>query len=401
MDKVSIMKVYLLKFLTLLLIIFSLGSCSDPIFYLITEETPLIKPLIDGSPTKFAIFNNEMFVSTGKKLFYFNKNNKNKYGNIIWKEWERFDSFIVDLASTNSSLYVLYLNGSNGRIRRYYDDGNPDGYTAKEVNLSGNVQSIFVSDDILFACVRNNTTYTVFYKKESDSDFKEIPIKISDEPLNFIINGVASDANYYYLSTYSGIFYVDRSDINSSSVIDYSSVLPIKDKDNKIIMYFKGIINLNPNCAAAITINGVIYEITNKMATEKIRFRDGRYSTGALALWKDKDNPAKTLFLIGRREDYYSATSSYTNGYVEIELDATGNIPADVKFAEPGKNPFSTITGYDRYVSSLGKKLVNYFIQTPASIDPEMTLFAATHKDGCWSYRDHNDGEGVTWNAEK
>jgi len=383
------MKVYLLKLLTLLLIILSLGSCSDPIFYLITEETPLIKPLIDGSPTNFAIFDNEMYVATGKMIFNYNG-----------KKWAKFSrimpdhNFIIQLASTDFSLYALYMSGSSGRIKRFYDNGNPDGYSDEEVNLSGNVQSIYALNNILFACVRNNTTYTVFYKKESDPDFKEIPIN-DTEPLNYILNGVAYDGNYYYLSTFTGIFRVDSSNINSSSV------LPIKDKYEEIITSFTGIIGLNPNCVVAITKNGVIYEITDETATERIRFKDGRYSTGALALWVDKNNPTKTLFLIGRREDYYSTTSSYTNGYVEIELDASGNIPAEAKFAEPGKNPFSTITGYDRYVSSLGKKLINYFIQTPASIDPEMTLFAATHKDGVWSYRDHNDGEGVTWNAEK
>jgi hypothetical protein len=390
MDKVRIMKVYLLKLFALFLIICSLVSCSDPIFYLITEETPLIKPLIDGSPTNFAVFDNEMYVATGKMIF-----------NYKGKKWAKFSgilpdhNFIIQLASTDTSLYALYISGSNGRIRRFFDDGNLDGYTDVDVNLSGNVQSIYTLDNTLFACVRNNTTYTVFYKKEADADFKEIPIKISDtEPLNFIINGVASDGNYYYFSTFSRIFYVEISNIDSSVEI-------IKDKENNIITDFTGIINLNPTCVAAVTRKGVIYEIKNATATEKIRFRDGRFSTGALAIWKDKNNPAKTLFLIGRREDYYSTTSSYSNGYVEIELDTTGNIPADAKFADPGKNPLSTITGYERYVSSLGKKLVNYFIQTPASIDPEMTLFAATHKDGVWSYRDHNDGEGVTWNAEK
>jgi len=379
------MKVYLLKLLTLFLVICSFDSCSDPIFHMVTQETPLIKPLIDGSPTNFAIFNNEMYVATGKKIF--------KYSGNKWSTWKILDDFVLDLASTSNSLYMLYINDKSGRIRRYDNSGN---YT-EEVNLSDNVQSIYTLDNILFACVRNNnTTYTVFYRKEGDVNFKEIPIKISDtEPLNYIFNGVASDGIYYYLCTFSGIFYVEISNIDSSFV------LPIKDKDDKIITGFMGIINLNPNCVAAITKNGVLYEITNTTATEKIRFRDSRYSTGALALWKDKNNPTKTLFLIGRREDYYSTTSAYSNGYVEIELDSTDNIPSGAGFTEPGKNSFSSISGYERYVSSLGKKLINFFIQTPVSIDPEMTLFASTQKDGVWSYRDHNDGEGVTWNAEK
>ena len=401
------MKIYLLKLLTLFLIIYSLGSCRNPIFYTVTQETPLIPPLIDGSPSNFAILNNEMFVASGKTIFNFNENNKNNNGEIIWKNWQSLDNFnenekisyVAGLATTDNSLYALCLINDKGKIRRYYKEA--DSYKHEDFNgPKYNFQSIYTSGNVLFACVRNDDrTYTVFYKEEG-ADFIEIPpIKIPLENSNFktldyILNGVASDSNYYYLCTYSGIFYVEIVNINSSA----ATIL--KNEEDKAYTGFTGIINLNGNYVAAINKNGDLYEINDAKVVKKASFNDRRESTGALAIWKDKDQ-TKSLLLVGRSEYYYSTISRYTNGYVEIELDETG-IKEGANFREPGgNNSPTTIDNYDRYVSSLGKKIINHFIQMPFAIDEKMTLFASTQKNGVWSYRDHNDGEGETWNAEK
>ncbi|WP_461257300.1 hypothetical protein, partial [Treponema sp. R80B11-R83G3] len=205
------MKAYLLKLLIIFLIVFSLVSCNDPIFYMVTQETKLIPPRIGGSPTNFAIFNNEMYVASGKNIFKYGKNAQSK---CEWSKLGNLGAYVVMLAATEESLYALYLSGDSGRIRRYFKDG-----TNEDVNLAGNIQSIHASDNILFACARiNDDTYTVHYRKEGDADFKEIPIKISDtRPLDFILNGVVSNSNYYYLCTDSVIFYVEKDKIDSSS----------------------------------------------------------------------------------------------------------------------------------------------------------------------------------------
>jgi len=129
-------------------------------------------------------------------------------------------------------------------------------------------------------------------------------------------------------------------------------------------------------------------------------FNNNRSSTGALAVWYSNNtdtNPA--LLLAGRKENYYTSSSGYTNGYVEITLNTvSGGISGEI-FSEPGLGSPSSIDNNARYVSSLGKEPVNHIMQTPSGIDPNMRLFASTQQHGVWSYRDR--GEGMVWNAEQ
>jgi len=418
MDKVRMMNGYLLKLLTLFLIIFYLGSCSDPIFYTVTQETPLVKPLIDGSPSNFAKFNNEIYVATGKKIFKYGKSadsSKCEWSRVKNLDDEKLGGYVVRLAATDNSLYALYLSDSSsnsfGEIKyTFYLDGVDE--KGKPIIKNGKgissynqqfIQSIFTPENtnVMFICARkSDNTYTIYYLDEDDPSFEiNDPFasvkEIIDFNLYFVLNGVAFDGKYYYLCSKSGIFYMEKDKIDSPS--------ELKDEDDKTITEFTGIINLDPNHIAAITYNGGdLYEINDAKIAYKASFNDSRYSTGSIAIWNDKDDPTKRLLLVGREEYYYSTTSGYSNGYVEIEIDTnTGGIKEGAEFSVPGKNPLSSIDNYDRYVSSLGKKIIKHFIQVPADIDPNMTLFASTQKDGVWSYRDHNDGEGITWNAEK
>jgi hypothetical protein len=367
------------------IIIFSLavlyfGSCNDPIFFIVHEEPPMLKPLIDGSPTNFAEYDSQLYVATGKKIF--------SYSNNKWAKWKEIDSFVMCLAATGNYLYALCLNNSNGKIKRYNNDVN----FIEDLNLPYNVQSIHKVENVLFICVRNNNTYTIYYLDEdidiSPSSIKEIAGTDSDS----MLNGASSDGTYYYLCVNAGIFCVEKSLIDSSS--DWTVLEPGAN--------FTGIIKLNDDYSAAISNNGDLYEINNAASTKVAGFNDSRYSTGALALWFLNNSATEpSLLLVGRKEYYYSTTTGYSNGYVEIELDDTGRIKSGAEFREPGKSPPQSIDNYDRYVSSLGKKPVNHIIQTPAYIDGNITLFASTQQDGVWSYRDRNDGNGKIWNAEQ
>jgi len=298
----------------------------------------------------------------------------------------------MNLAVAGSSLYTLYIDNNNGKIGRYDNSGN----FIEDVNLSGNVQSIHALDNILFASVRNsNNTYRIYFRKEGNADFTEISLTTSDTtPFIYILKGVASDSTYYYLCTKYGVYYIDKSQIDN---ITFDLPVLGAGKD------FTGIINLSSNCVAVITEKGDLYEIFNAVITDKIvGFDDGRYSTGALALWyRNNTDTMPSLLLVGRNEDYYSTVSAYKNGYLEIELDtATGIIMGGATFSEPGRRPeLTSIDDYDRYTPSLGKKLINYIIQTPAAIDPNMTMFASTQQDGLWSYK-MRDGIMI-WNAEE
>jgi len=396
MDKVRMMKIYLLKLLTLFLIIYSLDSCRNPIFYTVTQETPLIPPLIDGSPSNFAIFKDEMYVASGKNIF---KYGKNKQSECKWSKMdlseEKLGSSIVNLAATGNSLYAHYLDNNFGGIKRVIGKDNSN----VDLEEPQYIQTIYASANVLFICARKSgETYIIYYLNEDDSSGNIKPIN----GIKSMLNGVAYDGNseYYYLCTYSGIYYAKKDEFESVSEKNIFKEKKENEED-KIITGFTGIINLNVNYVAAINKNGDLYEINDTAIAKKASFNDSRESTGALAIWKDKDDPTKSLLLVGRSEYYYSTISRYTNGYVEIELDETGKIKEDANFKEPGKSSPTTIDNYDRYLSSLGKKIIKHFIQTPFATDENMTLFASTQKNGVWSYRDRHDGEGETWNAEK
>jgi hypothetical protein len=347
---------------------------------MVHEEIPILKPFIDGSPTNFVIRNDDMYVASGKKIFIFRKN-ANK-----WADWGKLNDRVVGLAATDSSLYALYLlkDSDDGRIRNFG--------SSSDLSFS-NVQSIHASGNVLFVCVRNNNKYSIHFRKEGASSFKE-NIGVSSDS---ILYGAASntDNTFYYLCTNEGIYYIKKSEIDNPSTLPEK--LPVLEKDSN----FTGIIALEKGYVAAITKDGKLYEIKEETIREAAKFSDERDSTGALALWyRYPADAMPSLLLVGRKEIYYSTSSAYTNGYVEITLDTTTGSISGSGFSDPGKGTPSSIDNYDRYVSSLGKKPVNHIIQTPASINSKMTLFASTQQNGVWSYKDRGKGE-QQWNAEE
>jgi len=364
------------KILFIFSIVFFFSSCNDPIFYTVFQETPILKPYIDGSPTNFAEFNYSLYVASGKKIFKYNGS---------WSEYTKLSDRVVTLAATSSSLYARYLQNDtgNGRIRNVSSGAT--------LSLS-NVQSIHAVNNVLFASVRTSAgdastaSYDIYYKKEADADYTgTISLKKTDSRLV----GVAYINPNYYLCTTSGIYKTTSS---------FTPATLIQEPSGE----FTGMINLNSNYAAAISRSGKIYEIDASGIKIVIdtEFNNNRESTGALAVWyKENTDTYPTLLLAGRKDISYTTSSGYTNGYVEITLDtATGEISGS-SFNEPGLNSPSSINDNDRYVSSLGKQPVNHIIQTPKDVDPNMRLFASTQKEGVWSYRDR--GEGLRWNAEQ
>jgi hypothetical protein len=363
------------KILIIFSIVFFIGSCSDPIFYTVFQETPILKPYIDGSPTNFAVFNGSLYVASGKKIF--------AYKNGTWSEWKKLNDRIGALAATTSSLYALYLedDSGNGKIINLTSGSN---LSLSEPN-NAIVKSIHADEDILFVSAIVNNSYNIYYRKDSDSDFTIIL-----EKTNSWLAGVASDLNYYYLCVGSSIYCVDKLTIEP----DTDNIFTTDDKA------FTGIVKINDDYCAAISDNGKIYEIENGAISSALtdKFTDGRSSTGAIAVYKNTDDEP-SLLLVGRKENFYTTSSGYTNGYVEITLDTTGKITGS--FNEPGKNTPSSVDDYDRFVSSLGKEPINHIIQTPAAIDPSMRLLASTQQHGVWSYRDRGDSKGMRWNSEQ
>jgi len=390
------MKTNLLKILILFSVVFSFVSCNDPIFFIVHEEIPVLKPKIDGSPTNFAAYNNKLYVASGKKIY--------QYAG-IWNEWIKLNDFVVSLAATDGTdgnLYALCLVNNTGVIRRF------DAGIFVNLPIPLNVQSIYSSGKKLFFSVRdNNNVYSIYYIDEavSLSAYKKINGADSDFMLKGAVSGTVAGSTNYFLCLYSGILCVEESKIDTYTSEDKPKVLtPAPNYGNG--GGFNGIIKLNDDYSAVITSNGDLYQINCQTdpvtITPMATFTDKRYTTGAIALWyKYSTDPKPSLLLVGRTEKQYSTSTGYSNGYVEIELDTvTGGIKSGALFIDPGKNLYlSSIDNYERYVSTLGKKPVNHIIQTPASIDPNMTMFASTQQNGVWSYRNRNNG--LQWNAEQ
>lgn len=369
------MKKILIKIILFISVVFLFNSCNDPIFFIIHKETPILKPLIPGSPTNFVIFKNDMYVASGKKIYIYRKDSKQ------WSEWIEMNDFVMSLAATDTSLYALYLNNNTGRIKQFVDN------SVLDVN---SVDSLYSLDNCLFINNRvNNTEYSISFRKEGNSTFKQIPGTTS----NFVLKGVASDATYYYFCVFDNIYYIPKADIETGTVTNMTKI------DN--ISKFTGIINLNGTHVAVINDNGILYEINNATIRQAAKFSDSFYTTGMLAVWYRNSSDTKpSLLLIGRQEKVFTTQTVYTNGYVEMALDSTGKI-SGTSFGEPGKNQLSSISNNDSYVSSMGKQPINHMMQAPHDIDSRMTLFASTQQNGVWSYKDRGDGDGELWNAER
>jgi len=378
MDRVRTMNKTLIKIIIIFSIVSALVSCNDPIFFIVHEEIPILKPLIDGSPTNFVKYDGKLYVASGKQIF--------SYDGSSWSKWKKLDGRIGGLAATDSSLYALYLSGDTG-------NGRVINLTSGAALALSNVQSIHADRNVLFVSVRISAnqssvdSYEIHCRKEGDSGFKKIPLEKTDSWLA----GVASNSSYYYLCAKSGIYRVAHT-IGAADIV----LTPYGNDD------FTGIINLGNDYIAAISRKGKLYEIDNANNIRTVinsEFNNNRSSTGALAVWySNNTDTSPALLLAGRKENYYTSSSGYTNGYVEITLNTAGGISGDT-FNEPGLGSPSSIDNNARYVSSLGKESVNHIIQTPSDIDPNMRLFASTQQHGVWSYRDR--GEGMVWNAEQ
>jgi len=368
------MKLFFIKLFILSAALFMIPSCRDPIFFKIFEETPILDPLIDGSPTNFVQYNNKLYVASGKRIY--------EYNGSRWSGWKTLNDKVISLAS-GTNLYAIYLNNNKGIIRQFDSAG------AGTDLSTGNAQSIHVVGNYLFISILNSASvkeggFTIFYKTESALSFTKL-----DGNYNSILYGVASDLTNLYLCVNDEIIV-----LNKSTLVIESSFPARSTIDG-----YTGIINTSSTCAVAISKEGRLYQITGGLMTNPRSFTDERESTGGLGLWCRTGESTPCLLLIGRRELYYSSTTSYSNGYVEIDLDPSGEIRSGAGFNEPGKRSPSSIDNNEQYSSSIGIKPVNYFIQPPAAIDPSMTLFASTQQSGVWSYR-VRDGSWQ-WNAEQ
>jgi len=391
-----------------LALVAALVACNDPVFYYISVEPPISEPLIGGSPTNFVVFDDLMYVASGNKVF--------RYTNLEppGKKWEDLTpgGRIMQLAATDNYLYALcHEDGKASYLRRYSSGGWED--VTGDTGGFDMLQSVYAGDKTVFIGAQNKTngSYSILFISDDSNDTdKYNPLLSLTNPTGMLC-GIAFDSTDYYLCTKAIPVKENDSTVYVSTIfiVNRSTTTIVSSKEMPKVS-FTGIINLDitngSNKIVAISRDGKLYDVSSADITEipDISFGDNRPSTGALAVWVDKDDSSKRLLLAGRQDrlDYY-IDSGYTYGYLELELDAAASygIKDDRNFEEPGfpkkdppgNNTLSSVEKYDLYVSTIGKNPVNHIFQAP-----DMTLFASTQKNGVWSYRDRGDGE--IWNTE-
>ncbi|MDR2575741.1 MAG: hypothetical protein LBC52_04780 [Treponema sp.] len=376
-------------------------SCSqDPIFFTISTEPRPVKPRIPGGPTNMVVFNGRMYVASGK-LFSYNNG---------WDDSLQPGDKVIGLASTGSHLYALCLTGSGVKtvLRRKEPTGGWADIGSAESKYTL-IQSIYADNGELFAGAMNDkgSDYGILYL-----DGGTLRLIAGDTEM---LSGAASrtelSETVYFLSTKGrGVYTI----IDEGSGLANKTATHLGGSESKLLM---GMVKLKddstPSKEAIIVIErdgGTFYEV-RKDGFRTLKYTGGapvtsaigKFATGALAEWVNVENESQKMLIAGIQGGLFSTstTSSYSHGYVEIELDSPFNIVDGwlVLINNRSTNPDITVGGNtDRYTATIGKHPVNHFFQTPVEIDPNRIFFASTQTAGLWSYR-YRDG-GWQWNAE-
>jgi len=390
---VKFMKKHKIYLLFIFAFIIPLCTCNDPVFFTISQEVKPIEPRIKGTPTNFVVYNGRMYVASGNTLYSYNKGTEKPY----WSYETPPGGKILQLATTESApsgkyLYALCSTDydiSGRTVIKYYDKNNsswaqvsgiPDNY--------GRIHNIFEANCIIFFYATASTDrydifYTIFFIDSSGTVkrlFTQDPNDTGE-----LCGAAWNGTSYFLLTKNRGVYKIDNLNTSTASLIESN-------------INFTGIINLEDtnNTIFLIARDGDAYTVNNSIVTRSPFMN--KLSTGALAIWRENDSSSEWLLLSGRQDSLrYTVSFGYTYGYLELAINTAGIAGG---FAEPGRNLLSSVRqgGNPRYQSTLGKQPVNHLFQVPSTIDPNMTLFAATQKNGVWSYRER--GSLYQWNAE-
>jgi len=390
-------------------------SCSqDPIFYTIKEEPVPVKPRITGSPTNMVLFNRGSV-----DLMYVASGNLHWYSGTSWDSQEyripQPGDKVIGLAATGEYLYALCIvdTGINTVLRRIGQTG--DVWQDVPINDSKYtlIQSIYTatagSTQRLFAGAMNNSgrDFGVLYLDDaSGSPVLNLIDGLSD---TLMLSGAAGrdegSGTVYFLSTKGrGVYAISETDLTAG--------MPARQLDETGNRMFMGMIQL-PNDGPIIMIerNGGAFFEARESGLRQLMYSNGtavaaasgKYATGALAVWTNINNISQKMLIAGIQGGLFSSTTStsYSHGYVEIELDSTYYYDGGwlVLNSIRDINPDITVDGNrPRYTATIGKHPVNHFFQAPETIDDNMTFFASTQTAGLWSFRDRTGG--LQWNAE-
>ena len=384
-----------------------------------------------------------LYVASGTKLHWYAKEGQNAHQppDTPKSKWDLSEysisqpkgkGRIIDIAASSDHLYALRVdeNNPNATLWRIGHKGDWEQIVPDNSDAYPFIQTIYADPltDRLFAGVlqKNRTDYAILFLDTNSSGNPELKVLISN---TFMLTGAAGRTEngdtYYYLCTRdniertvdtdsstrgTGIFQVAETALaapdfqaNGNAIKWYNDKNDSGVDEKKRTKQFMGMIRLDNDMIIAVERKGgTLYEVKDG-AFSRMKYTDtnennitvGAYSTGALTIWKDQDQSPKIL-TAGLQTNLYSDTS-YTNGYVEFELNpANGSFKTDGTRNSP---PSITVGGNtERYTTSIGQYIINYMFQAPYKIDEEMTFFASTQIAGLWSYR--FIGGVPQWNAE-
>jgi hypothetical protein len=374
-----------------LLVFMGMAGCQqNSIFDFISHEVKPTDPRIEGSPSKIV----KAEISGAAKLYVANGS--------IWEydmggRWHPFGGpggFVADVAATSGTppaLYALTIANTDTKVWKktatmdWTQLGNGTGY--------GFIQNIYGAEDQLFAtgAVKdsnggNSGNYAIL--RENSGSFTLV------EPTGGAILTGAGVIEYptstftYYLGTLgNGIYKVTDTPAPStvsslgtpSDIAGFLQTSTDPGGEDLII---------------AVSRGGSIWRGAS------LGFMDagisvGTTCTGALALTTaftdtvpPPDPTSNYLLLLGIK----GGTSS--SGYYEVDFDiSTGTVTSGVR--APGGTGLSSIKPDGNYGSSLRRYPVNHLFAD--TTQPPPVIFAATPKNGLYSYRDRS---GWQWNYE-
>jgi len=427
------MKIHILNKIIIFFGLACIFSCrQDPIFFTISTETVPKKPRIEGSPTNMAVFKRNgvpvMYVASGSLHWYARMDEGS--GDVSGWDLPEYripqpGGNIVGLAATDSHLYTLCLSGSgvDTVLRRIGHDEDVWQDVQSGESSYTSIQVIYADTEMLFAGASSSVDFGILYLKDNAANVQTLQLLEGDTGM---LSGAASRDGVHYLSTRGkGVYKVAEDDI--SSVARLAELVPKTDEDGNVSMeevesnrLFMGMIQLAADgpIIAVERGGGAFFEV-KESGFRLLRYSNGdavatgRFATGALAVWREAvindDAPPqpgdKKMLIAGIQGGLFNTTtSSYTHGYVEIELDSDFSLNDEgwlvLNSFRRDISPSITVHGNtDRYTAGIGKRPINHLFQAPTDIDTIMTFFASTQTAGLWSYRDRANG-GWQWNAE-
>lgn len=362
---------------------------------------------------------------------------------------------IRGLAATTSHLYAL-CQATDGTVSlKRIDEKQTSGWQTVPIDPSDteakkypSLQKIAVSGNRIFVGATASTSAII--------EDNKIPCAIfflnDTTPTSPVLKTLKSDVYMLNDAAYDGVgeHYLSTCDLYGTMVdnklekpegciyrISDSSFAPLPSESDLVKLsnadtsstaianpQFKGIISLEngdtltPSTILAMDRSGTLYRVNTanfsdlgKKLTEN---PSSEKFTGAFAVWRDKDTgwdpndpsvkPKPKWLLVGRGSTSTSTTAGYNNGYREFKLwKDDGNFNDTGLFSDPGTQAGSTVDNNALFITTLGVYYVNHLFQVPKTIDPKMVLFAATEKNGLYSYRERTEGTAKKWqwNAEE